>query len=97
MGEARGGKKVKLKRIECPIYCKRLILPFKRTMLTYVILRLVSMMFMLVGTATSMAVLLVMLASPSDPESDPETTLRWPFGTFNIDRFSKTDKISFKT
>ena len=58
-------------------------------MLTYVILRLVSMMFMLVGTATSMAVLLVMLASPSDPESDPETTLRWPFGTFNIERFSK--------
>ena len=54
-------------------------------MLTYVILRLVSMMFMLEGTATSMAVLLVMLASPSEPESDPETTLRWPFGTFNIE------------
>ena len=45
-------------------------------MLTYVILRLVSMMFMLEGRATSMAVLLVMLASPSDPESDPETTPR---------------------
>lgn len=45
-------------------------------------LRLVSMMFMLEGMeATSMAVLLVMLASPSDPESDPETTLRWPLGT----------------
>ena len=39
-------------------------------------------MFMLEGMeATSMAVLLVMLASPSDPESDPETTLRWPLGT----------------
>ena len=54
------------------------------------------MMFMLEGTATSMAVLLVMLASPSDPESDPETTLRWPFGTFNIDGSAKNDKISFK-
>ena len=39
-------------------------------------------MFMLEGMeATSMAVLLVMLASPSEPESDPETTLRWPLGT----------------
>ena len=48
-------------------------------------------MFMLEGMeATSMAVLLVMLASPSEPESDPETTLRWPLGTcgyqFNFKR-----------
>ena len=55
-------------------------------------LRLVSMTFMLAGTATSMAVLLVMLASPSEPESEPETTLRWPFGTYGLECVVKPRK-----
>ena len=74
-----------MERIECQ--ARNLVLkinfhPCCKKISTYVMLRLVSMMFMLEGMeATSMAVLLVMLASPSDPESDPETTLRWPLGT----------------
>ena len=68
-----------MERIECQ--ARNLVLkinfhPCCKKISTYVMLRLVSMMFMLEGTATSMAVLLVMLASPSEPESDPETTLR---------------------
>ena len=76
---------MQVERIECQ--ARNLVLkinfhPCCKKISTYVMLRLVSMMFMLEGMeATSMAVLLVMLASPSEPESDPETTLRWPLGT----------------
>ena len=84
-GENKAEEKGKKERIECQARNLGLKINFHpccKKISTYVMLRLVSMMFMLEGMeATSMAVLLVMLASPSDPESDPETTLRWPLGT----------------
>ena len=47
---------------------------------TYVMFLLVSMAF--IFAATSMAVPELMLASPSLPESEPDTRVRWPLGTW---------------
>ena len=47
---------------------------------TYVMFLLVSMAF--IFPATSMAVPELILASPSLPESEPDTRVRWPLGTW---------------